>query len=324
MVRSWESLEEEYRQVTPRSRAQWERGRALMPGGVIKGAYWIPPYPIYVERAQDCYLWDLDGRKYVDFANHHTTMILGHSPTVVLEALGREMARGMGLSGPTTLEAEIAEEITKRIASVDKVRFTCSGTEATMHAARLARAVTGKPRVAKFEGAFQGSNDTFDFSFAPPLDKAGPSDSPNAVPEYDGMPRHAEEGILVLPFSRVESVEAILRDHQDELAAVFYDAKSGLFDIMPDFARFVRRVTRDLGILMVMDEVISFRVGYGGYQGVYGIEPDLTIFGKIIGGGLPVGALGGRADLMDMLDNTQLSNRVNTSGTFSGNNFTLA
>ena len=324
MVRSWESLEEEYRAATPRSRALWEQGRSLMPAGVIKGEHWIPPYPFYVDRARDCYLWDLDGRRYVDFANHHTAMVLGHTPPMVKEAVRRELDRGIGLSAPTALEFEMAKEITGRVPSVEKVRFANSGSEATQHAARLIRAVTGKPKVAKFEGAFQGSNDALDFSLTPPLDLAGPEDAPVPVPNNAGLPPGSADNVVMLPYGRRESLELILREQRDELAGVFYDAKPGMFNIPKDFHRFVGELTRELGLIMVMDEVISFGVGYGGYQGAYGIDPDLTVFGKIVGGGFPVGALGGRADLMDTLDNSQSTNRITMSGTFSGNNFTLA
>ena len=324
MVKSMEVLEAELRQVTPRSLAQWERGKPVMPGGIIKGAYWSPPYPVYVERAQDCYLWDLDGRRYVDFANHHTSMILGHSHPAVLAAVQKEIDKGLGFGMPTALEAEIAEELTSRFPSIDKVRFTNSGTESTLHATRLVRAVTGKPKVAKFEGAYHGSHDALEVSVYPPIEKAGSADSPNAVAVWEGMARGSEEDVVVLPYSQPESVELILREHRDEVAAVFYDGKPGIYDIPAEFTRFLRDLTKELGLLMVMDEVVSFRAGYSGYQGACGVEPDLTTFGKIVGGGLPVGAIGGKAELMDVLDNTQGAPRLGQSGSFSGNNLTLA
>ena len=320
MVRSRDALEAEYRNATPSSLAQWERGRPVMPGGIIKGAYWNPPYPLYVDHADGCYLWDLDSRKYVDFANHNTAMILGHSHPAVVEAVQRELERGIGLGEPTSLDADMAEEITKRIPSVEKVRFTGSGTESSMHATRIVRAVTGKPKVAKFEGAYHGSHDALEVSVSPPLDGAGPADSPAAVGSWEGMARGSEEDVVVLPYNQRESVELILREHEEDLAAVFYDGKPGMLDVPDEFTRFVRDITRELGLLLVMDEVVSFRAGYSGYQGVCGIEPDLTIFGKIIGGGLPVGAIGGRADLMDVLDNSGGTGRLGQSGTFSGNN----
>ena len=324
MVRFRQALEEEYTRVTPSSRAQWERGKPVMPGGIIKGAYWTTPHPIYVERAEGCYLWDLDGRRYVDFANHHTATVLGHSHPDVVKAVQRELERGIALGAPTTLEAEIAEEMVERIPSVERVRFTNSGTESSLHATRLARAVTGKPKVAKFEGAYHGSHDALEVSTAPAIDRAGEPDAPESVAAWDGMAQGAEEDAVILPYNQPETVELILREHQDEIAAVFYDGKPGMMDVPDDFTRFIRDTTKELGLLMVMDEVVSLRAGYGGYQGECDVEPDLTIFGKIVGGGFPVGAIGGRADLMDVLDPTQSGGALSQSGTFSGNNFTLA
>jgi glutamate-1-semialdehyde 2,1-aminomutase len=204
------------------------------------------------------------------------------------------------------------------------VRYVNSGTEASLHATRLVRAVTGKPKIAKFEGAYHGSHDALEVSVSPAVDRAGPADSPTPVAEWDGLARSAEEDVVLLPYNQPESVELILREHQEELAAVFFDGKPGMLDLPPAFARFVRDLTRELGILMVMDEVISFRVGYQGYQGLTDIDPDVTVLGKIVGGGFPVGAFGGRADLMDSMDNTQGAPQLNVSGTFSGNNLTLA
>ena len=152
MVRSRQSLEAEYIERMPKSRAQWERGKPVMPGGVMKGAFWFPPHPLYMDRASGCYLWDLDGNKYVDFANHHSVTILGHNHPAVVEALEKELERGLALGAPTTLEAEVAEEIISRIPGVDKVRYTNSSTESALHTARMVRALTGKPKIAKFEG----------------------------------------------------------------------------------------------------------------------------------------------------------------------------
>lgn len=324
MARSKEVLEQEVRRVTPRSGAQWERGRASMPGGVIKGAYWMSPHPVYVERAEGCYLWDLDGHRYVDFTNHHTAMILGHNHPAVMKAVHEAVNRGLGFGMPSVLEAEMAEEIVRRFPSIERVRFTNSGTESSLHATRMVRAVTGKPKVAKFEGAYHGSHDALEISVAPPLDGAGPDDSPSPVASWPGMARGSEENVVILPYGQPESVELILREQQSEVSAVFFDGKPGIYDLPPDFARFLRDLTRELGILMVMDEVVSFRAGYGGYQGLVGVEPDLTVFGKIMGGGFPVGVIGGRADLMDVLDNSTGSALLNQSGTFSGNHVTLA
>ena len=324
MVKSRQSLEAEYAERTPKSRAQWERGRPVMPAGVIKSAYWFAPHPTYMDRGDGCYLWDLDGNKYVDFTNHHSATILGHNHPAVVEALRKELERGIALGGPTTLEAEIAEEIVSRIPGVEKVRYSNSATESAIHVARMVRTLTGKPKVAKFEGAYHGSHDALEYSTAPSPDEVGPEDAPNTVPSQSGMIPGSEDSVVMLPYNQPETVELILREHKDELAAVFYDGKPAMMDIPVEFSKLVREITEELGILLVYDETVSFMAGPGGYQGEVGIEPDLSFFGKILGGGLPGGAIGGKSEFMDVLDISEGSKGIFQSGTFSGNSMTLA
>ena len=324
MVRSLESLHEEYTAMNPNSRAQWERGKATMPAGVIKGAYMRSPFPFYVAHADGCHLTDLDGNVVVDFGSHHSAMILGHSHPDVVAAVQSEIERGFGLGNPTNLEAEISEELVCRFPSIEKVRFTNSGTESSLHAARLVRAKTGKPKVAKFEGAYHGSHDGLEHSISPSIDDAGPADSPATVPANPGVAPTSEDLVVMLPYNDPESVELILREHKDEVACVYFDGKPGMLDVPDEFTHFLRDITAQLGIYMVMDEVVSYRVGRAGYQGLAGVKPDLTIFGKIVGGGMPVGAFGGSAELMDLMDNSDGAPVLAPSGTFSGNNFTLA
>ena len=295
-----------------------------MPGGVIKSAYWFAPHPTYMDRGDGCYIWDIDGNKYADFTNHHTATILGHNHPAVMEALQKELERGMALSGPTTLEAEIAEELIERIPSVEKVRYTNSATESAIHIARMVRTLTGKPKLAKFEGAYHGSHDALEFSTAPSIDQAGPEDAPNTVPAQPGMIPSAEDSVIMLPYNQPETVDLILREHKDELAAVFFDGKPAMMDIPVEFSKFIRDITEELGILLVYDETVSFMAGPGGYQREAGIKPDLSMFGKIVGGGLPGGAIGGKSEYMDLLDISEGNEGPFVSGTFSGNSMTLA
>lgn len=324
MVKSLQALEIEYTSRTRQSRAQWQKGRSVMPGGVIKSAYWFAPHPTYIDRGDGCYLWDLDGNKYIDFTNHHTATILGHNHPSVVEALQAEMTRGMALGGPTTLEAEIAEELVDRIPGVEKVRYTNSATESALHIARMVRTITGKQKVAKFEGAYHGSHDALEHSTGPSLVESGPDDAPFTVPSQAGMIPGSEDTVVILPYNQPETVELILREHKDELAAVFYDGKPGMMEIPIEFSKFIRTITAELGILLVFDETVSFMAGSGGYQKESGIEPDLSFFGKILGGGLPGGVIGGKAEFMDLLDISEGSKGIFQSGTFSGNNMTLA
>ena len=321
MVKSMEVLQEDFRAKTPKSIQQWQAGKPVMPAGVMKGAYFMAPNPVYVDHAKDCYLFDIDGNRYVDFANHHTATILGHSPPEVVAALHAQVDRGIAFGAPTTLEKEVAEELVRRVPSVEKVRYTNSGTEASLNAARIVRAVAGKPLIAKFEGAYHGSNDAIEFSTT---GQSGPREAPETRPTWNGMPEGGDANVVMLPYNDMESVELILREHKDNLAAVFFDGRAGWYDMPLDFARFLRKITEELGILLVFDEVISFRSGPSGYQGLAGVEPDLTIFGKIVGGGMPVGALGGKTAVMNILDNSGEPTGLYHSGTFAGNHFTLA
>ena len=323
MVKSLKALHDEYRRLTPSSRAQWERGRETMPGGVIKGFYYMPPHPLYAARAEGCHLWDLDGRRYVDFFNHATTMVLGHNHPAVVAAVRSELGKGLGLGGPNPKAAAVARELVGRVPSVEKVRFVNSGTEASLVAARIVRATTGKPKVAKFEGSYHGSHDALEVSTAPSVNAAGPAESPTSADAQRGMARWAAESVVVLSFSDATSVERILTERRDEIGGVFFDGQPGIMDIPTEFAHFVRDVTDRLGMVMVMDEVISFRAGFGGYQSVAGVEPDLSIYGKIIGGGFPVGAVAGRTEYMSVLDDSK-GGGVFQGGTFSANNITLA
>ena len=317
MVRSKESLEAEYRRRTTASHAQWKQSAEVLPAGVGAGQHWQPPYPVYIERGGDCHVWDLDGNRYVDFYNNEGAMILGHSHPAVVEALERTLDRGIGLGWPTDLEIEIADEITNRYASVEQVRYVNSGLEASVHVARMVRAVTGMPKIARFVGAQHGHSDAMEF-------EGGADGEMRAAPAQRGMPPGAADDVVMLPYNDRETVELHLREHASETAAVFFDATPAAMDVTDDFARHVRELTSELGVLLVMDEVSSFRAGYSGYQGVVGIEPDISIFGKPFGGGLPVGVIGGRKDLMSALDSTEEPTGLNQSGTFSGNSFTLA
>ena len=322
MVKSKETLEKLFSEANPKSRIQYQSGMSVMPGGAMKGLGYDPP--LYITRAEDCYLFDVDGHRYVDWINNACTLILGHSPKGVISALDELVHNGVVWGAPNTFEQPIAGHITKRIPSVEKVRFTNSGTEAVMNTIRLVRAFTGKAKIAKFEGGFHGTSDEAEISFNPPFDEAGSPESPNSVPGYKGINGDVADHVIVLPYNDPESVDAILEDNKDDIAAVFYDPKCGNYDIPYEFPRYVQERCKELGILFVMDEVKSLRVSYGGYQQLAGLDPDLTTMGKLVGGGMPVGAFGGKARMMDMMDHTEGNTGINSGGTYSGNPMTLS
>ena len=317
------SLTEAYVERTPRSRELFERASNYT-SGPIKGAYFYPPYPLGMDRGEGCYLYDLEGNRYVDFANHHTAQILGHNHPTVMEAVKAQMARGIAVGAPMGVEAEIAEEMCRRVASVDAIRFVNSGTESTLHSIRLARGFSGKPKIAKFEGGYHGSHDLVEVSSsAPPPDKAGPADAPHSVATAGGLSPNATSEVLVLPYNDEAAVEKLVEQHRDELACVIFDPKAGTLHLRPEFVRAVREITRKNGVLLIFDEIVGFRTGTGGLQAHYGIDPDLTCFGKIVGGGFPVGAFGGRADIMGLFDTSKGPTGFSQSGTFSAHPVTM-
>ena len=317
------SLEESYRARTPRSQELFEQARKTMPGGA-KGAYFHQPYPLTMARGEGCYLYDVEGQRYVDFANHHTAQVLGHNHPAVIDAIQKQMAKGIALGAPVGIETELCEEMCRRVASLDRIRFCNSGTEATLHAIRLARGVSGRVKIAKFEGGYHGSHDVVEISSAPSLDKVGSETAPNPVPSTGGLSPHAAEEVVVLPFNDEASVERLITQHRDELACIIFDTKAGIVPQRREFVQFVGEMARKNGLLFILDEIVGFRVGTGGLQEYYGVTPDLTAYGKVVGGGFPVGAFGGRADIMDLLDGTRGSTGFFQSGTFSAHPITMA
>ena len=318
-----ETIESRYRRRTPGSCERFEAGRPFM-AGPPKGAYFYAPYPLMFVSGKGCSLWDVDGNQYVDCANHHTVQVLGHNHPAVMGAVEKQLQSGIALGAPTGVETEIAEEMCRRVESVERIRFVNSGTEATLHAVRLARGFSGKPKIAKFEGGYHGSHDAVEISVSPPVEEAGPADAPHPVPSAGGMSCHAVEDVVILPYDDEEAVARLVEAHRDELACVIFDPKAGILPQRPEFVQGVREITRKHGVLLIFDEIVGYRVGAGGLQAHYGIDPDLTCFGKIVGGGFPAGAFGGRAEIMDLLDNSQGSAGFFQSGSFSAHPVTMA
>ena len=312
-----------YRARTPRSCEAFKRAGEVMPG-VAKGAYYYAPYPLTIARAEGCHLYDVDGNEYVDFANHHTTQILGHNHPAVVRAVERQLEQGIAVAAPMGIETALAEAMCRRVESLDMVRFCNSGTEATLHAIRLARAYTGRHVIAKFEGGYHGSHDAVEISTSPDPAKAGPADRPIPVASAGGMPPNATDNVIILPFDDEAAVEAIVAEKSDELAAVILDPKTGVIPQRMDFVRAVREITARYGVLLILDEIVGFRAAPGGVQSQCGILPDLSTYGKIVGGGFPAGAFGGRGELMSLLDPTRGKARVFQSGSFSAHPVTMA
>ena len=315
-----------YRQTTPGSRALHDRAARVMPGGTTRTTTYFEPYPLYIDRGEGCRVWDVDGTERIDMLGNYTAMILGHAHPKVVEAISRQAARGTGFAAANPLEVELATLLCERVPSLDAVRFCNSGTEATMFALRLARAFTGRPKIARMEGGYHGTHDYAEVSTHPEVTVAGPAEAPVAQPDSIGTPAWALDQVVVLPFNDPDAAAAIIRREGARLAAVILEpiiGAGGVISATPEFLQRLRAVTRELGILLIFDEVISFRVAPGGAQQVYGVTPDLTTLGKIIGGGLPVAAFGGRADVMELLD-PRRDPSLAQGGTYNGNPLGMA
>ena len=313
-----------YTESTPRSRDLQAQAERFLPGGSSRGTAYFAPYPFFVDRGEGHYVYDVDGNRYLDFMLNATSLIMGHAHPDVTRAIQEQAGRGVAFSTPTESQVRLAEMICDRIPSVDLVRFTSSGTEATMNAIRAARAFTGRSKIAKIEGGYHGSHDFASVSVTPSADSLDP-DGPTPVPEFPGLPEAVLDNVVVLPYNDLETCEAVIREHGDELACVIMEAVVSNFGYLPgdaEFLRGIRRLTEQLGILLIFDEVQSFRIAPGGAQERLGVVPDLTALGKIIGGGLPVGAFGGRRELMEQFD-PRRGDAIPHAGTFNANPMTM-
>lgn len=316
-----------YPEDSLRSAALFERARKVMPGGNSRHGVFLSPFPPYAVSGSGCRVIDADGVERIDCVNNWSSLIHGHCNPAIVEAVRHQAGILMAAGMPTEAEIELAELLVDRLPGIEQLRFSNSGSEGVLFALRAARAFTGRDRIAKVEGAYHGSIDAVEVSVAPSSTRWGSAWAPASVPATDGIPQSVLHDTLVLPFNDVQSTEALLREQGQTLAAVVLDpvvSRMGLVAATPEYLRMIREVTRELGILLVFDEVFSFRLGYHGIQGEVGVTPDLTALGKIIGGGLPVGATGGRADVMAVFDLTRPPLRVEHGGTYNANPMTMA
>jgi len=310
----------------PRSKALYDRATRVLPGGNTRTTVFVAPHPLYARAGHGCRVTDVDGVTRLDFVNNYTSLIHGHGHPTVTAAIADQLTRGTCFAMPTEAEVALAELICDRLPTAERIRFTNSGTEAVMMAVKAARAYTGRPKIAKVEGAYHGSYDFVEASMAPSPENWGEPD-PTPVPYAKGTPQGVLDDVVVIPLNDPAAAERILAPHADELAAILIDPlpfRAGLIPAQAAFLEFVRAFARNHGTLLIFDEVISFRLGYHGAQGVFGVEPDLTTLGKIIGGGLPVGAVAGRADVMAVFDPSGGKAALPHGGTFNANPLTMA
>ena len=307
--------------MTDQSARLFTLAKALLPGGVnspVRACRSVGCDPLFVRRAAGCLITDVDGNEFIDFVGSWGPMILGHAHPEVVEAIQRTAADGTSFGAPSPLEVELADMVCRSVPSLEKVRFVSSGTEATMSAVRLARGYTGRKVVVKFDGCYHGHADTF-------LVRAGSGVITLGIPGSPGVPEDIVKNTLSIPYNDTVTLERTLRDESLDIACVIVEPVAGNMGVVPpdeDFLQTLRRITRELGIVLIFDEVITgFRLALGGAQERFGITPDLTCLGKIIGGGLPVGAYGGRAEIMDRV---APDGPVYQAGTLSGNPLAMA
>jgi glutamate-1-semialdehyde 2,1-aminomutase len=307
--------------VPSRSSELFKRALHHIPGGVnspVRAFRGLGREPFFVDRAEGARIWDVDGREYIDYVGSWGPAILGHAPRVVLDAIRETASRGVSFGIPNPLEVEMAELICRWVPSIEKVRMVNSGTEATMSCLRLARGFTGRDKIIKFDGCYHGHVDAL-------LVQAGSGVLTHGRADSAGVPADFAALTISLPFNDIEAVRSAFRENAKTIAAVILEpipANAGLYFPRENFLEALRQECAQNGALLIFDEVMTgFRVARGGAQELFGIQPDLTALGKVIGGGLPVGAFGGRADIMEQLSP---DGPVYQAGTLSGNPLAMA
>lgn len=304
------------------SKDSFARARLVFPDGTSRVTIERDSIPLYVARGEGSYLFDVDGRRFLDLNGNFTTLIHGHAFGPVVEALTHQLQRGSCFANPTESEIELAELLCGRIPQVDRVRFVNTGTEAVLFAIKAARVFTGRTKIAKLEGAYHGAYDWGEVSLAATPDDWGDPTAPRSTAFYRGMPASVLDEVVVLRFNDVEGVRRLLTLHAQKLAAVVLDpmpSRGGLIAPNPEFIVAVQETARNNGILVISDEVLNLRQSFRGASARYGLVPDLVTMGKIIGGGLPIGAVGGREDVMKVFDASAGRPLLPQGGTFSAN-----
>lgn len=319
-----ESSLEDFSKKFAKSRELTEKNRGRMPGGFSRRTFNYGPHAVFVEKGEGQYIYTVDGHRLLDLNNNYSVNILGHNNPKVNQAIIDILPRGISFGNPAPEEGQLAEILINRMTGMERVKFSCSASESNMTAVRIARAYTGKSKVAKFEGGYHGFIDFMAISAHPNLGMfPGPDHHPLPVPDSAGIPSFVTENTIVLTQNDLPGTERILRANAKDIACLLVELQScagGLVALDQEFVDALRALTKELGIVMIVDETISLRAGYGGLQGVYKVKPDLTVMGKIIGGGIPVGAVGGTAEVMDVVEQDQ----VMISGTHHGHIIAMA
>lgn len=317
-----ESYFDVYRERTPGSERLFKRAREVMPGGISHGVHFFPPYPFYVKGAEGSKVWDVDGNEYVDLWMGHYTHILGHHPREIVEGIEKELRERIHWGIVFEKQIELAELIRDLVPCAEMVRFCCSGTESTMYAVRIARAHTRKNVILKIAGGWHGANSELTYSIKMPYDK----------PETLGLLPELQHYGKAIPYNDIDGTLQVIRENQEDLAGIILEPVSGEGGFIPaaiDYLRMLRSETERLGAVLIFDEVITgFRISLGGAQAKFGVIPDLTTLGKIVGGGMPVGAVVGKREILEKTSPEIKGNKWEKimvgGGTFSSHPLTVA
>ena len=321
---TYEQSLEHFLKTFQKSKEMSDEAAKYIPGSYSRRSFNYGPHAIYVNNAKGAYVYTVDGKKLLDFNNNFTVSVLGYQNEAVDQALIETMKKGFSIGNPTEEEGELARMLCERIDSFEKVKFFCSASEACVGALRIARGYTGKTKVAKMEGGYHGFLDDFSFSAHPNASKAD-DDLEHIVPQPEsaGIPANRAEDVVILTQNNIEVSEKLIREHADELACVVMELQSGSGGIVTldkAFVKRIREITKELGIVLIFDETITIRAYKGGLQSWYGVKPDLTISGKTLGGGIPLGVVGGSNEVMDVVT----KDIVQMSGTHHGHRLACA
>lgn len=316
-------VEARYRERTAGSRARHVEAQRYLPGGETRSSTWYAPYPTYMVSGDGAWLKDCDGNRYVDFLNNYTSLIHGHAQPALVEEAADQLTRGTVFGSASEPQMALAKLLIERVASIEMLRFTNSGTEATMMMMRAARAFTGRDIIVKMDGGYHGSHDFVEVNVSPDLDAA---EQPAAQVEGRGVPDSVLNAVMVAPYNDLASLEKLLGEHHHRIAGIIVEPMpnaGGMAPPAPGYLRGLRQLADQYGVLLLFDEIVTLRLSSGGLQEAEDVLPDMTALAKIIGGGFPVGAFGGRADIMAQFSPAAGADFLYHSGTFNGNNITM-
>jgi glutamate-1-semialdehyde 2,1-aminomutase len=321
----------EFKTRTTKSFRLYEEAKDLIPGGVNANAKFYAPYPLYAKKAAGSKLIDVDGNEYIDFLLGFGPLILGHGHPEIIDTIHNHFKEfGTSLFGAQDeFMIKLSKKLRELLQNDFLYRYTNSGNEATLNAFRLVKGSTRRMKVAKFEGHYHGWHEYTDVSVSPPLDRAGPELTPKPVPQTKVLPEYILENSIILPFNNIEAVEHIIRENKDELAGVILEPVArGYMIPYHDFLQELREVTEKYDVLLIFDEVVTgFRIGLSGAQGFFGVKPDIVTLGKIVGGGFPIGVVGGRTEILNQFSPEEAQSVDDTifhSGTFNANSVTIS